>query len=426
MVKYLAFAACAAKAPITQTLTRKIDDIVQCAGSAENIQRWMFWTVPQATFFANAMSQQKVLLLGGNGVGKTVVMMQRAKELSIAGEEVVFCIGSHFNLLLNKRSSTKTLLQLQLEAEFDDFHTKNSSSTQQSKKIQVKSLGSYDPSKEYLEKTHVFMDEVRNSEFKKNATLQAKSLWVAVSFDHTLNASKDAADVIKHLKSLYPKWYIPFFNFILRTTQNVSKELKKPSRYYYQRKDNNESKLNKLLDVPQNSQEGPEPQTFKDLEPVHFCEKVLAIFKELEGHDNALVVINKNTPLVKSMSSKAIGKFKTEFANYDYSDIFKKYPDYGYMLAFLLKSISASSREPTLIWIDDCSFNSNEDQIKDWIRGKSKCNLITDLSVMPGFEASTLVSFVSNDKDTALSRTRVKHILFKVKSSYENIGFKNF
>ena len=65
-------------------------------------------------------------------------------------------------------------------------------------------------------------------------------------------------------------------------------------------------------------------------------------------------------------------------------------------------------------------------QIYMRIRGKSKCNLITDLSVMPGFEASTLVSFVSNDKDTALSRTRVKHILFKVKSSYENIGFKNF
>ena len=65
-------------------------------------------------------------------------------------------------------------------------------------------------------------------------------------------------------------------------------------------------------------------------------------------------------------------------------------------------------------------------QIYMRIRGKSKCNLITDLFVMPGFEASTLVSFVSNDKDTALSRTRVKHILFKVKSSYENIGFKNF
>ena len=43
----------------------------------------MFWTVPQATFFANATSQQKVLLLGGNGVGKTVLMIERPKQLAI-------------------------------------------------------------------------------------------------------------------------------------------------------------------------------------------------------------------------------------------------------------------------------------------------------------------------------------------------------
>ena len=101
LVKYLAFAACAARAPITQSLTKEIDDRVQIAGSPENIERWMFWTVPQATFFANATSQQKVLLLGGNGVGKTVLMIERAKQLAIKEEEVVFCISdpSDFHVL---------------------------------------------------------------------------------------------------------------------------------------------------------------------------------------------------------------------------------------------------------------------------------------------------------------------------------------
>ena len=167
MVKYLAFAACAAKAPVSQSLTKEIDDRVQTAGSAENVQRWMFWTVPQATFFANSVSKPKVLLLGGNGVGKTVVMMQRAKELSIAGEEIVFCIGGFTDI------STKALLQLQLEAEFEDYHTLN----HQSKKIQVKSLHSYDPSTEHLDNTHVSMDEVREDVFKEHhATLHTKSL----------------------------------------------------------------------------------------------------------------------------------------------------------------------------------------------------------------------------------------------------------
>ena len=145
----------------------------------------------------------------------------------------------------------------------------------------------------------------------------------------------------------------------------------------------------------------------------------MAEFKKIGVNDMALVVINKNAPLVKSMSSKAISVFKTEFANY--SDVFDKEPDYGHSLAFILKSISASGREPPLIWIQDCSFNSNEDQIKDWIRGKSKCDLISDLFLMPGFEASTLFSFASNDKDSTLSRTRVKNILFK--GSYENVDF---
>ena len=83
MVKYLAFAACAAKAPVTQSLIKEIDDRVQIAGSPQNIERWMFWTVPQTTFLANATSQQKILLLGGNGVGKTVLMIERPKQLAI-------------------------------------------------------------------------------------------------------------------------------------------------------------------------------------------------------------------------------------------------------------------------------------------------------------------------------------------------------
>ena len=132
----------------------------------------------------------------------------------------------------------------------------------------------------------------------------------------------------------------------------------------------------------------------------------------------ALVVMNKNfNNPVKSMSSKAIREFKTEFANY--SDVFEKEPDYGYTLALLLKSISASGIEPPLIWLDDCSFNSNEDQIKDWIRGKSKCDLISDLYLMPGFEAATLFSFSSDSVFNALSRTRVKHVHFE--GTYENV-----
>ena len=408
MVKYLAFTACAAKAPVTQTLTRKIDNIVQTAGSAENVQRWMFWTVPQATFFANASSRKKVLLLGGNGVGKTVLMIQRAKELSIVGEQVIFYIGSAFSAY----GSIESLLQLQLQTEFEDFQTENP----QSKKIQVRPLKSFhrfDP----MGKTHVFIDEVDEKSFENHAsTLQTKSLWVAVSFDQYSKEFEDANEAMNHFKSLYPEWYIPFFNYILRATKNVAKELKRPFRFKYRDVFNNESKLNNLLDIPKNIQEGPETETFVDLPWDLFCQIVFSTFKELGKIDVALVVLDKYVGLpVKSISSK------TKISNTTNNSVSKKYPDYDYTLAFLLQTISNSGREPPLIWIEACSFNSREDQIKDWIRGKSKRDLITDRVLIHGFEASTCISFSSSNTTNILSRTRVKHINFCGK--YENVEF---
>ena len=408
IVKYLAFTACAAKAPVSQSLTKLIDDRVKIAGSAENVQRWMFWTVPQATFFANAASQKKVLLLGGNGVGKTVLMIQRAKELSIVGEQVIFYIGSAFSAY----GSIESLLQLQLQTEFEDFQTENP----ESKKIQVRPLKSfhrYDP----IGKTHVFIDEVDEKSFENHAsTLQTKSLWVAVSFDQYSKEFEDANEAMNHFKSLYPEWYIPFFNYILRATKNVAKELKTPIRAMYRDDFNNESKLNNLLDIPKNIQEGPETETFVDLPWNLFCQIVFSTFKELGKIDVALVVLDKYVGLpVKSVSSK------TKISNATNISVSKKYPDYDYTLAFLLQTISNSGREPPLIWLEACSSNSTKDQIKDWIRGKSKRDLITDRVLIHGFEASTCISFSSSTTTNILSRTRVKYVNFRGK--YENVEF---
>ena len=406
MVKYLAFAACAAKAPITQSLTKEIDDRVQIAGSPQNIERWMFWTVPQATFFANATSQQKILLLGGNGVGKTVLMIERAKQLAIKGEKVVFCIDQSTSI------SLKSLLQLHLEVEFEEFHKENP----RSKKIRVENLTSYDPSKETLSNIHLFIDELRSRNFQKYATLKPKSLWVAVTFvDNT--KFKDAKEAINHYKAQYPDWYIPFFNFILRTTLNIAEELKSSDRSKYQKSWNNESSLNHVLDIPQNIQEGPKPVTFNDTYPHEFCKNVLSTFKEIVKSDMALIVLDeKYSCPVKSMSSKAINNFNTNFPN-----LISSNPNsLELTLAFIMQSIKASGREHPLIWTDYAkNFNSNEDQIKDWIRGKSRCDLIVDFNLIPGFEASTCLTFTSYRRQSSLSRTRVKHILFC--GSYDNV-----
>merc|ERR1712218_410565 len=97
-------------------------------------------------------------------------MFERAKQLAIHREEVVFCIDPYGIVRL------KSLLQLQLEVEFEEFHKENP----RSKQDRVENLNSYDPSKENLNNTHVFIDELLSSNFQKYATLKTKSLWVAV------------------------------------------------------------------------------------------------------------------------------------------------------------------------------------------------------------------------------------------------------
>ena len=174
------------------------------------------------------------------------------------------------------------MLQLQLQAEFEDFQSENP----QSKKIKVKRLKTFPPhSKKYLDKIHV-----------------------SVCFDQYSKEFEDANEAMNHFKSLYPEWYIPFFNYILRATKNVAKELKTPIRSMYRDDFNNESKLNNLLDIPKNIQEGPETETFVDLPWDLFCQIVFSTFKELGKIDVALVVLDKyvGSP-VKSISSKSSG-----------------------------------------------------------------------------------------------------------------------
>ena len=410
MVKYLAFAACAAKAPVTQSLIKEIDDRVQIAGSPQNIERWMFWTVPQTTFLANATSQQKILLLGGNGVGKTILMVERAKQLALQGEEVIFCIDPSSLILLQK-----SMLQLQLEVEFEEFHKGNP----QSKKIRVENLNLYDPFQENLNNIHVFIDELQSNHFQKYATLNTKSLWAIVIFDDDTKF-KDANEAINYFKAQYPDWYIPFLNFILRTTQYIAEELKSLDRSDYQHKWNNESSLNHVLDIPQNIQEGHKPVIFDDETPNQFCKNLQSTLTKLGNNDVALIVLSFSIDCpVQSMSSKAINDFKTNFPTY--STLFSVDPtSIELTLAFIMQCIKISGREHPLIWTDDVkNFNSNEDQIKDWIRGKSRCDLIVDSALMPGFEASTCLTFTSEGIQCSLSRTRVKHILFK--GVYDNV-----
>ena len=114
--KYLAFVACSAKAPIRQKMLDAALDLINKAGSAENIQRWCAWTPTQLSLMELAHQLSRVVLIGGNGTGKTLMLetfvMKTAKENP--DDAVIFAIQQI-------DSSLRTLLQLQLEVRFEEL-----------------------------------------------------------------------------------------------------------------------------------------------------------------------------------------------------------------------------------------------------------------------------------------------------------------
>ena len=64
MFKYLAFVACAAKAPIRQKMLDETLSRVSKAGISENIERWCWWSPTQLSLLEQAENLNRVILIG--------------------------------------------------------------------------------------------------------------------------------------------------------------------------------------------------------------------------------------------------------------------------------------------------------------------------------------------------------------------------
>ena len=62
--KYLAFVACAGKAPIRQKMLDETLAIISKAGTSENIERWCWWTPDQLSLLEQAENLNRVILIG--------------------------------------------------------------------------------------------------------------------------------------------------------------------------------------------------------------------------------------------------------------------------------------------------------------------------------------------------------------------------
>ena len=84
--------------------------LIDKAGSIENIQRWCIWTPYQLSLLEMADQMPRVVLIGGNGTGKTLMLETYGMKIATENtmDDVIYAIHQY-------DSTYRPLLQLQLE-----------------------------------------------------------------------------------------------------------------------------------------------------------------------------------------------------------------------------------------------------------------------------------------------------------------------
>ena len=87
--------------------------LIDKAGSIENIQRWCIWTPHQLSLLEMADQMPRVVLIGGNGTGKTLMLETYGLKTAEKNpdDEVIFAVNQN----------DRQLLLLQLENKFKEF-----------------------------------------------------------------------------------------------------------------------------------------------------------------------------------------------------------------------------------------------------------------------------------------------------------------
>ena len=277
MTKYLAFAVCAARAPVKEKLLDETVHRVDKAGKSTNIQRWSNWTLDQMSVMSNIDNLPRVFLVGGNGVGKTVTLAHIAKNLAEKGEDVLFLI---FNVseMSDLGKLIVPLIEIQLENEFEKY------------KDRIKVLTFCDISQisdADLKCSNILIDEAHEMllapAMEKLCSLPAKRILIVFRGTQTEDGLFPMMETdhnpSKYLDENYSDWYLLQLNYPLRTSKTVSELMIKEHNSETLALQN---VFNKNLTIPEHMPLGPTPIFVEEKDGRNFFERFDCLWNQIK------------------------------------------------------------------------------------------------------------------------------------------------
>ena len=370
------------------------------AGSVDNIKYWSdwIWTPGQKSVLHSKEIFPKVMLIGSNGSGKTLVLIDKASDVK---EHVFFGIQC---------SGIEPLIALKIDKEIRN--TKEKAAT-------VMCFQSFTELFEIdMTNTRVFLDEIDDESAELQSWCQktnALSIWMAIGFTRQ---SKNSYEELRNaFTTKYPEWKIPVLNYSMRNPKKVF-DLMKKGDYDISRTTFNLSKVNKISQLPPNFVFGRDPiikevnKNFMKIfnECLEIIEKNCSLDKE-----RLLIVFDfkyKKGIFKKDELDEAINDLKNDGENEKLCD--ETNMDRG-KYAFILikiKALKNRGRPRPLFWTNHESeiLNSKRQDVQNWVTKKceSKKDLITDWQCVQGFDNNIVIGIGFNPPDNYFGASRCK------------------
>ena len=242
--KYLAFVTCAAEAPIRQKILDETLARIAKAGDSENIKRWCWWTPAQLSLLEQAENLTRVILIGGNGTGKTSILDGFATKMAkkYPDEHIIFAI-------YQDETGTRPLLHLSLEAKYEKLKLNNISVMTFNEIEELKDASS--------ENLTLCVDEISMGDVNPEDLLgiNAKSLWVVIR-----SAGSKERNQNEYLREHFSSdWDIVDLSYPLRVSKTISERIQSIQEDEIIHYSIFVNRFNEELQLSPNMPVGPEP-----------------------------------------------------------------------------------------------------------------------------------------------------------------------